>query len=70
MEMLDQEEETLGEMVESEPEKGAHYASVKDGYRLEVEPEYPSDDCSADETAEGGWWSPGSTQPCSVGGGA
>jgi hypothetical protein len=51
MEMPDQEEEILGEMVESEPE-------------------HPSDECFADEVAEDGWWSPGSIQPYSVGGGA
>jgi hypothetical protein len=33
------------------------------------EPEYPSDDCCADEAAEDGWWSLGSTQPYPVGGG-
>jgi hypothetical protein len=54
----------------SEPEKGVHYASVKDGPRFEEGPEHPSDDCSADEWAEDGWWSPGSTQPCSAEGGA
>ncbi len=61
-----QEEEALDEMVKSEPEKGVHYASVKSGSRFEEEPEYLSDDCSAGELAEDGWWSPGSTQPCSV----
>jgi hypothetical protein len=34
------------------------------------EPEYSSDDCCADEVAEDGWWSLGSTQPHPVGGGA
>jgi hypothetical protein len=37
MEMPNQE--TLDEMVESEPEEGVHYASVKDDSRLKVEPE-------------------------------
>ncbi len=55
--------ETLGEMIKSEPEKGARRSSVEDDFRLEMEPEYPSDDCSADELAEDGWWSPVPTQP-------
>jgi hypothetical protein len=65
-EMPDQEKGTLDEMVESEPEKGVRCASMKSSYRLEEEPECPLDDCSADELAEDGWWSPGSTQPYSV----
>jgi hypothetical protein len=52
-------------VVESELGEEVHYANVKDDSRLEVEPQYPSDDCSAGELAEDGWWSPGSTQPCS-----
>jgi hypothetical protein len=70
MEVPDQEGETLGKMVESEPEKGVHRSSVEDDSRLEVEPEHPSDDCFADELAEDGWWSPVPTQPFSVKGGA
>ncbi len=70
MEMPDQEEGTLDEMIESEPEKEVHCASVKNGSGLEEELEYPSGDCSADELAEEGWWSPGPTQPCSVEDGA
>jgi hypothetical protein len=66
METPDREEETLGEMVESESEEGIHYASVEDGSRFGEEPEDSLDDFSADELAEDGWWSPGSTQPCSV----
>jgi hypothetical protein len=31
------------------------------------EPEYPSDDCCADEMAEDGWWSLGPAQPYPVG---
>jgi hypothetical protein len=42
---------------------------VINGPRVAEEPEYPSDDCSAEELAEDGWWSPGSTQPCFAGGG-
>jgi hypothetical protein len=69
-EMPDQEERNLDEMVEPEPEKGVRCASVKSGYRLEEEPECPSDDCSADEQAEDEWWSLGPSQPYSVEGGA
>jgi hypothetical protein len=70
MEVPDQEGETVGEAVESEPEKGAHCSSEEDDPRLEIEPEYPSDDCSADELTGDGWWSPVPTQPYSVEDGA
>jgi hypothetical protein len=43
---------------------------VRSGSRLEEEPEYPSDDCSAGELIEDGWWSPESPQPYSVEDGA
>ncbi len=66
MEMQDQEEETLDETIESEPEEGIHCTGVQSGSRLEEEPKYPSDNCSADELVENGWWSPESPQPCSV----
>jgi hypothetical protein len=66
MEMQDQEEETLDEMIELEPEEGIHCTGVQSGSRLEEEPEYPSDNCSADELIENGWWSPESPQPRSV----
>jgi hypothetical protein len=69
-EMPGQEEGTLDEMVESEPEKGVRCASAKSDYRLEEEPECSSDDCLADELAGDGWWSPGLSQPYSVEGGA
>jgi hypothetical protein len=36
----------------------------------ESEPEHPPDDCFPDGVAEDGWWSPGSIQPYSAGGGA
>ncbi len=39
------------------------------GEAVESEFEYSSDDCFADEVAEDGWWSPGSIQPYSAGGG-
>jgi hypothetical protein len=70
MEVPDQEGETLGEMVKSEPEKGIHRCSEKDGSKLEMEPEDPLDDCSADELTEDGWWNPAPTQPYSAEGGA
>jgi hypothetical protein len=41
-EMPDQEEGTLDEMVESEPEREVRCASVKSSYRLEEEPKCPS----------------------------
>jgi hypothetical protein len=70
MEMRGQEEEILDEMTELEPGEGVHCTGVRDGSRLEEEPEYLSDDCPADKVVEDGWWSPGSPQPCSVGDGA
>ncbi len=70
MEMQDQEEETLDEMTESEPEKGVHCTGVKNGSRLEEEPECSSDDFAADELIEGRWWGSESPQPCSVEDGA
>ncbi len=66
MEMQGQEEETLDETTESEPEEGIHCTGVQGGSKLEEEPEYPSDNCSADELIENGWWSPESPQPYSV----
>jgi hypothetical protein len=56
MEMPDRGEEILSEVDEPEPD--------------EPEPEHPPDDCFPDGIAEDGWWSPGSTQPYSAGGGA
>ncbi len=58
MEMQDQEEETLDEAIESEPEGEIHCIGVKSGFRLEGEPGNPSDNCSADELIENGWWNP------------
>jgi hypothetical protein len=66
IEVPDQERETLGEMGKSELEKGVHCSSEEDDSRLEMEPEHPSDDCSADELSEDGWRSPVPTQPYSV----
>jgi hypothetical protein len=66
MEMQDQEEGTLDETIESEPEEGIHCTGVQSGSRLEEEPGYPSDNCSADELIENEWWSPESPQPCFV----
>ncbi len=70
MEVPGQERGTLGEVVKLEPEIGAHHGSKEDDPWLEMEPEYPSGNCSADELAEDGWWSPAPTQPYSVEGGA
>jgi hypothetical protein len=64
-----QEEEALDEMVESESGEEVRCTSVESSYRLEEEPKYLSDDCFADEIAEDGWWSLGSTQPYSGEGG-
>jgi hypothetical protein len=54
MKVPGQEWETVGEVVESEPEEVDRHSSVEDGSRLEVEPECPSDDCPADELAGDG----------------
>jgi hypothetical protein len=66
----DQEKETLGKMVKSEPVKEDHRSSEEDDFRLEMQPECSSDDCSADELTEDGWWNPGPTQPYSAEAGA
>ncbi len=57
-------------MVESKPREEVRCTSMKSSCRLEEEPKYPSDDCFADEVAEDGWCSSGSTQPYSIRGGA
>ncbi len=64
--MPDQERETLEETIKSEPVKGDHRSGEEDDFGLEMQPEYSSDDCSADEPTEDGWWNPGATQPYSV----
>jgi hypothetical protein len=70
IEVPDQERETLEKMIRAEPVKGDHHSSEEDDFRLEMQPEYSSGDCSADELTEDGWWNPGPTQPYSVEGGA
>jgi hypothetical protein len=64
-EMQDQEEEegTLDEAIESEPEEGIRCTRAQNGSRLERE---PSGNHPADELMESGWWSPESPQPYSV----
>jgi hypothetical protein len=70
MEVSDQERETLGKTVKSEPVKEDHRSSEEGDSRLEMQPEYLSDNCSADEPTEDEWWNPGPTQPYSVEDGA
>jgi hypothetical protein len=66
MEVPDQERETLEEMIKPQPVKGDHRSGEEDNFRPEMQPECSSDDCSADEPTEDGWWNPEPTQPYSV----
>jgi hypothetical protein len=63
VEMQDQEEETLEEVVESEPEEETHLTTRESDSGLEEEPKYPLDIYSADRLVEDGWWSPEPPQP-------
>ncbi len=64
--LVAEDESEAGEDKDEDEDEGWWVGTVG----VMEEPEYPSDDCCADEMAEDGWGSLGSTQPYSVGGGA